>query len=139
MLQREEFFRKELVAELRRVETMIRQEPSLEKKIYYFSATYGITSRTYKYAFSKEVLLTDMLLQGTYNMLNERLQLMKAGDKNVIPDASIFDKICDGIKDLANGFETSDNVFEPLKTIVTAGFIATGPGNYLYEKGDIEI
>jgi hypothetical protein len=136
---REELFRKELVDELRRVEAMIRQEPSVEKKIYYFSAAYGITSRTYKYSFSKEILLTDLILQGAYNMLTERLQLLKSGDKNVIPEPLIFDKICDGLKALADGFESGSSIYEPLEAIITAGFAITGPGNYLREKGDLKL
>jgi hypothetical protein len=48
----QEFFKKELVKELRLVEVLMKREENIEKKIYYFSAAYGITSRTYRYAFS---------------------------------------------------------------------------------------
>jgi hypothetical protein len=72
-------------------------------------------------------------------MLKERVQLLKTGDQNVVPDQLVFDKICDGLKDLANSFETGGSVLEPLGTIVTAGFAVTGPGNYLREKGDMKI
>jgi len=96
MPPREEFFRKELVEELRRIENMMRQAPSIDKKIYYFSASYGITSRTYRYSFSKDVLLADILLQNVYNMMMERLNLTKAGNATVDPDMTVFEKICDG-------------------------------------------
>jgi len=137
--QRDDFFRKELVDELRRVEALIRQEPSLEKKIYYFSAAYGITSRTFRYSFSKEVLLADILLHNVYNMLIERLNLLKSGDENVTVDVVVFDRICDGLRDLANCLESSESVLEPLTTITTAGFAITGPGNYLREKKMLEL
>jgi len=78
---REEFFRKELVEELRRVETLIRQAPTLEKKAYYFSAAYGITNRTYRYSFSKDVLVADLLLQGVYNMIMERINAIRSGNQ----------------------------------------------------------
>ena len=139
MSQRDDFFRKELVDELRRVEALIRQEPSLEKKIYYFSAAYGITSRTFRYSFSKEVLLADILLHNVYNMLIERLNLLKSGDENVTVDVVVFDRICDGLRDLANCLESSESVLEPLTTITTAGFAITGPGNYLREKKMLEL
>lgn len=47
----EDFFRRELVQELRRVENLMRRESSIEKKVYYFSAAYGVTSRTFRYSF----------------------------------------------------------------------------------------
>jgi hypothetical protein len=137
--QHEAIFRAELVEELRRVENMIRLEPSLEKKIYYFSAAYGITNRTYRYAFSKDVLLADLLLNGAYNMMTERLNLLKSGNTTVSIEPPIFEKICDGLRDLANNFESGESILDPLETIVTAAFALTGPGNYLNIKGELKI
>lgn len=137
--QRENLFRKEMVDELRRVEDMIRREPSLEKKIYYFSAAYGITNRTYRYSFSKDVLLADLLLNGIYNMMIERQNLLRGGNTTVSFDPLIMEKICDGLRDLAKSFESGNSILDPLETIVTAGFALTGAGNYLKEKGDLKI
>ena len=137
--QREKLFRKELVEELRRVEDMIRREPSLEKKIYYFSAAYGVTNRTYRYVFSEDVLLADLLLNGIYNMMVERQNLISRGNNTVSFDPLIMERVCDGLRDLAKNFESGDSIFEPLKTIVKAGFAITGPGNYLKEKGDLKV
>ena len=137
--EREDLFKKELVEELRRVETLVRQAPSIEKKIYYFSAAYGITNRTYRYSFSKDVLVADLLLNLVYNMMMERLSALRSGDQNVLPDQVIFEKICDGLRDLANFFESGESIFGPLKDIVTAGFSVTGAGNYLREKGELKL
>jgi len=139
MPPREDFFKRELVTELRLVETMMRQEQSIEKKIYYFSAAYGITNRTYRYSFSEDVLIADILLHSIYNMMIERLNMVKGGNTTVSFSPFIFDRICDGLVDLANSFESGENVFEPLKKIATAGFALTGPGNYLREKEEIRI
>lgn len=138
-LQREKLFRKELVDELKRVEDMIRREPSLEKKIYYFSGAYGITNRTYRYSFSKEVLLADLLLTGVYNMMIERQNMLKGGNTTVSFDPLIMEKVCDGLRDLAKSFESGESILDPLENIVAAGFALTGPGNYLKEKGDLQI
>ena len=91
--QREDFLRAELVEELRRVENLVRQESSIEKKIYYFSAAYGITGRTFRYSFSKEVLMADLLLIGAYNMMSERLNLFNSGNHTVPIDPLIFERI----------------------------------------------
>jgi hypothetical protein len=136
---REDFFKKELVEELRRVETMIRQAPTIEKKAYYFSAAYGVTNRTYRYSFSKDVLLADLLLQGVYNMIMERINAVKSGNQTVLPDPALFELIADGIRDLANSFEKGESILEPIENIVTIGFTFTGAGNYLLEKKLIEL
>lgn len=67
----EDFFGRELVQELRRAENLMRRESSFEKR-YTISAAYGVTNRTFRYSFSKDILLTDFLLQGVYNLLMDR-------------------------------------------------------------------
>jgi hypothetical protein len=137
--QREDFLRAELVEELRRVENLVRQEPSVEKKIYYFSAAYGITGWTFRYSLYKEVLMADLLLIGAYNMMSERLNLFKSGNHTVPIDPLIFERICDGLRDLANCFESRESIFDALQTITIAAYSMTGPGNYIREKGDLKI
>ena len=136
-MQHDDFFRRELVQELRRVENLMRHESSVEKKIYYFSAAYGITSRTFRYSFTKDFLLADFVLQGAYNLLTDRLNRLKAGDKTVPLDDILFEEICDGLKLLADKVESKDNLQNALETILTAAYVTTGPGNYLREKKDI--
>jgi len=135
----EDFFRRELVQELRRVENLIRHESSLEKKVYYFSAAYGVTSRTFRYSFSKDILLADFLLQGAYNLLMDRINRLKAGDKTVSLDDSTLERLSDGLKLLADRIEAKENLQDALEAILTAAYATTGPGNYLREKGDIKM
>ncbi|MCJ7445276.1 MAG: hypothetical protein MUO26_12265 [Methanotrichaceae archaeon] len=137
--QREEFFKNELVAELRRVENLIRTSPIPEKKIYYFSGAYGITSRTFRYSFSKDVLVADILLRAAYNMLLEQSNRMKTGEQTVAYDPTVIEKICNGLNGLATSFESGESVLGPLETIITAAFSQTGVGNYLKEKGEMGI
>ena len=125
--------------ELRRVENLMRRESSVEKKIYYFSAAYGITSRTFRYSFSNDILLADFVLQGAYNLLKDRLNRLKAGDKTVQLDDIIIERICDGLKLLADRIESRDNLQNALETILSAAYVTTGPGNYLREKNDISL
>lgn len=138
-MQHDDFFRRELVQELRRVENLMRRESSVEKKIYYFSAAYGITSRTFRYSFSNDILLADFVLQGAYNLLKDRLNRLKAGDKTVQLDDIIIERICDGLKLLADRIESRDNLQNALETILSAAYVTTGPGNYLREKNDISL
>jgi hypothetical protein len=139
MEQREEQFKKELVEELRRVITFVRNEPDFERKIYFFSAAYGIMGRTFRYAFSKDVLLADFVLTTTYNLLQDRLMRLKAGDPTVAFDRIWLDRICDELDNLATKFEANETIFEPLQNIMTIGYSTTGTGNYLRQKGDLKL
>jgi hypothetical protein len=138
-MQHEAFFKKELVKELRNVANLMKNEKNPEKKIYYFSAAYGITSRTFRYAFSRDVLLTDLVLNTSYHSLLERFQRVRSGEQTVSLDEKVFDSIVEGLKELADAFENDTSILEPLELITAAMFSTTGPGNYLREKGDLTL
>jgi len=138
-MAQDKYFRKELVKELRLVEGLVKKEPSVEKKIYYFSAAYGITSRTYRYAFSKDVLLADYVLQTVHNLFTDRVNRIKAGDPTVKIEDAHFEKLCEGLKLLANKLEAEENIQEPLEMLLTIAFSTSGPGNYLHEKGELKL
>lgn len=136
-MSREEFFRKELVEELRRIENLMRRKGEIDKKLYYFSAAYGITGRTYRYAFSRDVLLADLVLNQAYNTFMNRWNQLAHGDRLVPIEDIHFEKLCDGIKLLADKLEANENIQEALEIITTVAFSTSGPGNYLREKGDL--
>jgi hypothetical protein len=138
-MQHEAFFKKELVKELRNVANLMKNEKNPEKKIYYFSAAYGITSRTFRYAFSRDVLLADLVLNTSYHSLLERFQRVRSGEQTVPLDEKVFDSIVQGLKDLSDAFENDTSILEPLELITTAMFSTTGPGHYLREKGDLTL
>lgn len=137
--KRDDFFRKELVEELIRVVKMMKDEANLEKKIYYFSATYGITSRTFRYSFSREVLLADFVLQATHGLLQDRWQRIKNGDSTVELTNELFTKLEDGVTHLIKSIDRKESIQEALEEILVVGFSTTGPGNYLREKGDLKL
>jgi hypothetical protein len=135
----EAFFKKELVKELRNVANLMKMEKDPEKKIYYFSAAYGITSRTLRYAFSRDVLLADLVLNVSCNTILKRFQRIRAGEGIIPLDETIFDCLVQGLKDLADAFESDAPLLEPLELITAAMFSATGPGHYLREKGELTL
>ena len=139
MKSQDKFFRKELVTELRNIAKMMKNEPSLEKKLYYYSAAHGITSRTFRYSFSKDVLLADFVLQTSYNMLLERVERMKSGDSILKIEEAHINKLVDSLKILADKLENEENIQEPIENILSIAYISSGPGNYLKEKGMMKI
>lgn len=138
-MSQDDFFRKELVAELRRVEMAMRKEEKVEKKIYYFSAAYGITSRTLRYSFTEDYLLADFVLNTSYNGLMERFKRIRSGDSTVDLEPVHFERIQSGLKMLADAFESETSIIVPLEEILTAMYATTGPGNYLREKGLLKL
>jgi hypothetical protein len=138
-LSQKEFFKKELIKELRLVEALMKKEEDLDKKIYYFSAAYGITNRTYRYSFSKDVLLADLVLNNGYQTLLDRAQRIKAGDRSVLLEKIHFEKIEEGLRQLANAFEKDESILEPLENILTAVFSTSGAGNYIRGKGLLKL
>jgi len=139
MATQSDFFKKELVTELRNVAGLMENEKNPEKKIYYFSAGYGITSRTYRYAFSSEILLADLVLNASYQTLFDRLTRLKSGEPTVPLEEIPFAKIEEGIWDLAKALETSKPIQKALEQILTASFSVSGPGNYLKIKGMLRL
>lgn len=139
MKENEMLFREELVEELLNVSRLMREEKSLEKKIYYFSAAFGITGRTFRYVFSKDVLLADLVLNASYQSLNDRYQRMRSGDATVLIDEPVIPQIIDGLEMLAKNFERGEPIQEALETILTASYSITGPGNYLRDKGLLKL
>ncbi|MCD4809652.1 MAG: hypothetical protein K8R17_07115 [Methanosarcinales archaeon] len=138
-MSQKEFFKKELIKELRLVEALMKKEEDLDKKIYYFSAAYGITNRTYRYSFSKDVLLADLVLNNGYQTLLDRAQRIKAGDRSVLLEEIHFKKIEEGLRQLADAFEKDESILEPLENILTAVFSTSGAGNYIRGKGLLKL
>ena len=138
-MSQKEFFKKELIKELRLVEALMKKEEELDKKIYYFSAAYGITNRTYRYSFSKDVLLADLVLNNGYQTLLDRAQRIKAGDRSVLLEDIHFEKIEEGLRQLADAFEKDESILEPLENILTAVFSTSGAGNYIRGKGLLKL
>jgi hypothetical protein len=134
-MSQDAFFKKELVKELRRVVTMMKKEENLEKKLYLFSAAYGIASRTYRSSFSGDYLLAEFVLNNSYGVIIDRIQKLKSGDNTVNVEDIHFEKLQEGVILLADAFENNESVLDPLEKILTVAFSTSGAGNYLKEKG----
>jgi hypothetical protein len=139
MTSTELFFKKELAKEIRNVSRLMKDETNAEKKLYYFSAAYGVAGRTYRYAFTKNVLLAELVLQTSYSSIMDRIMRIKSGDVTVPLDEKVFETIVDGLKKLADAIETDAPIQEALEIILTASFSTSGPGYYLMEKHMFEL
>lgn len=133
------FFEKETVKELRLIEVMMKKEENIERKIYLFSGAYGVMGRSYRYEFSKDALLAELVLNNSYTVLTDRLNRLKSGDTTVKFETIHFEKIEEGLRSLADCIESEKSILEPLELILTISFSTSGPGNYLREKGMLKL
>lgn len=139
MTGQKRFFEKEIVKELRLVEALMKKEENPERKNYLFSAAYGIMGRSYKFEFSRDILLAELVLNQSCTVLSECIQRLKSGDPTARLEPIHFEKIEEGLKLLADCFENEKSILEPLELILTTAFSTSGPGNYLREKGMIKL
>ncbi|MBP2029351.1 hypothetical protein J2755_000271 [Methanohalophilus levihalophilus] len=138
-MNQDDFFRQELIKELRRIAIVMKKEDDPERKLYLFSASYGVAARTYRYSFSKHYLLAEFVLNTAYTAIGDRIQRIKSGDPTVEIAEEHFEKLQSAVASLADAFETDESVLEPLETILAIAFSTSGAGNYLKEKGMLEL
>lgn len=139
IMAQKRFFEKEMVKELRLIEASMKKEENIERKLYLLSAAYGIMGRTYRYEFSGDALLAELVLNNSYNVLLDRLNRIRSGDTTVNLEPLHFEKIEEGLRLLADCIESEKSILEPLELILTTSFSTSGPGNYLREKGMLKL
>jgi len=138
-MDRSDFYRQEMIDEFKTILDLIDHEENLERQIYFFSAAYGMTQKTLRNDFTREVLLMDLVLTNTYNLLIQRLNQIKNRDLVISPDIlqNASKEVFKEFEILITKLERNEPYYENLMNILTAGFITTGSGNYLHEKGMI--
>ncbi|MHC1630375.1 MAG: hypothetical protein ACXQTG_05450 [Methanoculleaceae archaeon] len=83
--------------------------------------------------------MADFVLNSCYMGVLDRFKRIRSGDATVEIQPIHFDKIQEGIIQLADAFETGNSILAPLQKILTATYATSGPGNYLREKGLLKI
>lgn len=125
----------ELVKELLNVAEKMKHEPNPIKKVFYYSAAYGIVDRTMRYDFSKDLLLTYTVLNVTYNSYTERIKALRTGDQVVPLAVEQLDKVSDLVKDLAGALRDKGDITGILMDLNLLAYMATGPGHYMATNG----
>ena len=138
-MQLEKIYKDELIKELRFIAKKINEEPNLEKKIFFFSATYGVTSRIMKMSFQRELLLSDFIFTQTHQLMAERFNQIKKGETVIPMEEHVFKKIAIKIAQMADRIEKNEPFYDIIELILTIGFSLNGPGHYLSLKGQLTL
>lgn len=136
----QEEHKKQIADEFKVVSALIREEKDILRKTFYFSGTQGVVQRILNLEFNSELVLMHTILQSVYNALNVRLQTIIGGQERVIqiPDVTLA-KLADYLEELSNAIRQDKDIFQPLAKISQVGYVTTGNGYYLYQKGILKL
>lgn len=129
-----------LVNELRYVATQIVKTPDVAYSNYVFSGAHAMTNRILNLAFDKELVLINDVLQSAHQAIHNRINFIAAGREGVIDiPAELFLRLSTDLMALAASIESDEPIIEPLARIAVAGYVTTGNGYYLYQKGLLKL
>jgi len=133
-------FRKSIVNEFRLVAKKIREEEDPARKLFFFSATYGVISRVFNFSYDPQLVFIHMVLNASYNTLNAAVTRFESIEERAISiPEGLFNKLADATEELADKIEKDEDTYETLQKIAIMCFSTTGNGYYLYEKGLLSI
>ena len=132
-------FRKGIVDEFRSVAKRIREEEDPARKLFFFSATYGIISRVFNFSFDPQLVFIHMVLNECYNTISASVSVQRGEERPIRVPEELFDKLANATDELADKIENDEDTCETLQKIANIAFSTTGNGYYLYEKGLLSI
>ena len=132
-------FRKCIVDEFRLVAKKIREEENPARKLFFFSATYGIISRVFNFSFDPQLVFIHMVLNDSYNTISASASVQRGEERAIRVPEELFDKLANATDELADKIENDENTCGTLQKIANIAFSTTGNGYYLYEKGVFSI
>ncbi len=106
------------------------EETDLVKKLYYYSAVRSTLERTLRFYFDKELLLAHVIADVSYQMINDRVVHLKAGDNNVPLPKEAFDMLKEGVYELKQAIEKDETTYPALEKLMEIAYLASGPGFY---------
>ncbi len=129
------YVKNELVKELMNVSKKMLDDSEPAKKLYYYSAAYGIVDRTMRYEFSKQLLMAQTILNVTYNIYMERLKAIVGKDAVVPLTTAQLDKTAELVGRLGDAFDKDIDINDILENIMLLAYMSTGPGHYMNTNG----
>lgn len=125
-----------IIKEIKFAIKQMKDEKDPKAKLYYFSAIYGIMPRIFNIEFIPDLVFAHVVLSSTYNHINSRLE---NSDKVIkIPD-NLYDRLIEITEEMLNAIERNESLYEALTKFTLLGYVTTGNGYYLYQKGLLKI
>jgi hypothetical protein len=118
---------------------MMKESPTVDAKLFYFSSTFGTLSRIINTNFDLQLVLMHTVLTAVHSTILTRLAAMKGGEQSISLKEELFDKLATQTDELAARIKNDTDAYDILEKINLLGFAATGNGYYLLQKGAFSI
>lgn len=139
-MQISENSRNVIVNEFAYVIKKMRGEKDPSKKLYYFSAAYGVIFRILNLEFDSTLNVIHFVLNGTYSSINNRLNIMGQGiEMGVGIPTELFTELENTTEAIARAIEEDADPLESLEKLAVLSYVTSGNGYYLYEKGLLKL
>jgi hypothetical protein len=137
-----EQYHKMIIDELKDVEMLISNAHTIDDKLYYFTASFGIIYRVLNFHCDSLLIFAHQVLQLTHQTISQRLTLpgIPGNITNSMPN-EFFNSLIDNLKDLRLSFEKNDDnkIRESLEKMSVLSYAATGNGFYLFLRKKLVI
>jgi len=131
---------KDIIAkELEFVINKMNQSPTIEEKLYYFSAVQGVLNRILNLEYTGQLLSSFYITNETLKMFQQRLAGFKAGDTAIRLTEEQLLRLSQVTGEFLETIRNDGNVDEVLKKYIVLLYSTTGNGYYLMEKGVLKI
>lgn len=129
-----------IVDEFLYIANRLNGESQITDKIYAYSAAYSVVNRVLNIEFEPTLILMHSVLQTTHAQINNTSGAIAAGAEKVITiPKNLFNYLAQGLQDLVAAISKDGDILTPLERIAIAGYITTGNGYYLYQKGILKL
>ncbi len=124
-----------LVKELENVVMRMRETPDPSRKLFFFSAAYGVTDRVVRIQYDSELLAITHVLSTVYNQFMARGSAIGQGERVVPIEPEMMVKLADLTEQLAEHIKKETSPYDTLQRFIELSFRTTGPGYYMHIIG----
>ena len=131
---------KVIVDEFLYVANRLKGGSPIADKIYAYSAAHSVVNRVLNIEFEPTLILMHSVLKTSHAQINTTVGAIAAGAERVITiQKDLFDYLAQSLQDLADAISKDRDILTPLGRVAIAGYIMTGNGYYLYQKGILKL
>ncbi|HOG11157.1 MAG TPA: hypothetical protein PLF58_11500 [Smithella sp.] len=128
-----------IVNEIKYVQKKMKENSSLEKKLFYYSAIPAQFLRVLNLEYDSDILYLHHVVNHTQGAFQQRLATMKAGDINIEVSERQIEQLESLLDDIICVLEQKKEIDDVLKAFIKLAYSISGNGYYLMEKGSLKI
>ena len=119
--------------------TKLKEQSSLEERLYYYSALFGEVYRIMNIECSPELVFLHQVLNTVHTAFQVRLQAMTRGaERPVTIDERMLDALISLTESLVERIKADSDSTDVCIRLMNLAYATSGNGFYLYQKGELE-